>query len=449
MYNMTIGQIEIVNKYFVQGWGMYTDSPRPAVAQLFINHILVMETVADQYKQDFQEKHHNSLCGFFFDLTNNPLKDGDVISVTLSKYNEYLENSNYIYFFKKRNTCYIHVGMHKTGTSSIQESLYAQRNNINILYPELDGPNHSVPMFSLFYKKPEEYYVHKLKKWEQKQVVEYNNQTRISLEKQIIKSNHNNILISGEDLIYLELDCLLKVKNFFERFYNDIKIIIYLRPLMSYLNSAFQENLKNIGEANFNLEIVIPKYKNFIEKFINIFGKSNVNISLFSKSNFKNEDVVHDFIDKLNIDCQIDGARIENRSFTLEAIAFLYVFFKFYPETIFGENNMIQNQKLNNFLYQIGTKKFAFCENIIQPIFDKYGDDLLWCHYNLGIELNDYEPNNDKSLCISSEEDLFEIAKHNVNILQPLLPNKLNIETMRNYEIKDIAELLYNIRNLM
>jgi len=76
----SIGQIGIVNEFFVQGWGKYLDSEVPAKARLFVNNSFVDETIANQYRPNLEHLSHTGNCGFRFDLSKNPLKDGDIVS---------------------------------------------------------------------------------------------------------------------------------------------------------------------------------------------------------------------------------------------------------------------------------------------------------------------------------------------------------------------------------
>src|SRR3989304_5866607 len=57
----------------------------------------------------------------------------------------------------------LHVGLHKTGTSSIQETLFLNENNKilknhGFLYPKNWVPNHSIPVYSAFCDNPEKYH---------------------------------------------------------------------------------------------------------------------------------------------------------------------------------------------------------------------------------------------------------------------------------------------------
>lgn len=442
------GQIGIVNKYFIQGWGMYVDDFNPAIAQLYINNVLVFEVEAKDYRPNLENVHPSGNCGFYFDLNEHPLLNGDFVSVKLSNSSEYLKNSNKTFLIKKKKRCIVHIGMHKTGTTSIQEYFYANRTAVDILYPDLGDANHSVPLFSMFYCTPENYYIHSINKLNKDSVIRYNLQMKNSLEKQINISNKEDVLISGEDLIYLEKTDLEKLKEFFRTYYENIEIIAYTRSLNEYLSSALPENLKNEGDTDFNLEKLFPNYKKLFLKFIDVFGKSNVNIFEFNKFKLKDNDIVSDFCSKISIHQENKIALNENKSLSLEAVSFLFIYYKFFPNTIIGEDNRRMNINLIIKLSNIGYKKFKLCNKVLIPLIKIFSDDFAWMKKDIGIDLDDTKIKDYKD-CVSSQEDLFQIAIENIELLFNLVNNKELIAGISkdNMNLNDVATLTNEIRN--
>ncbi len=57
-------------------------------------------------------------------------------------------------------TCIIHIGIHKTGSTSIQESLQGFYNDI-FYYANLGPSNHSEPIYCLFSENPKRHHLAK------------------------------------------------------------------------------------------------------------------------------------------------------------------------------------------------------------------------------------------------------------------------------------------------
>ena len=61
---------------------------------------------------------------------------------------------------------FLHIGIHKTASTTIQNTLYLERSKLietGVLYPafkarNIDISNHSIPFYSLFNKHPEKYH---------------------------------------------------------------------------------------------------------------------------------------------------------------------------------------------------------------------------------------------------------------------------------------------------
>jgi len=425
---------------------MYSDSMELAIAQLYINNKLIAEKEAKDYRPNLENIHPDGHCGYFFDLKDSPLDEGDLVSVKLSKANEFLKNSNTIFLIKK--ICYIHIGMHKTGTSSIQEYFYRNKTTADILYPNLGDANHSVPLFSIFYNKPENYYIHIINQLSKDEVYQYNMEMKNLLVKQIHTSNKENILISGEDLIYLEIEDLKNLKIFFESYYENVKIIAYARTLNDYLSSALPENLKNIGDTEFNLMNLFPNYKKIFSKFIEIFGTNNVKIYEYNRYKFEDNDIVSDFCSKINTKKSNQTILMENKSLTLEAVSFLFIFYKFFPNTITGAENRIININFIDKLSYLEGTKFRLCNNVLKPILEVFSDDFFWMREEIGIEMDDTKT-EDSSKCVSCKEDLFQVAIENIGLLFKLVNNKELIAKIDkdNISLNDVATLTNEIRN--
>lgn len=99
----SIGQIGNISEFKVIGWGKYLFSDRPARIELYINDELKEVKLAKDFRKHTLDSktHSTGECGFSFDLTNYPLKNGDKVSAKLTDDVMFLKNSDQI--FKKKN----------------------------------------------------------------------------------------------------------------------------------------------------------------------------------------------------------------------------------------------------------------------------------------------------------------------------------------------------------
>lgn len=144
----------------------------------------------------------------------------------------------------------LHVGFHKTATSSIQQTL---ANNHDILanagwfFPlfkfnaQQSLANHSVPLFTLFTEHPEKYQG-VIRLGVQDKVAETKNAWFTQLESMI--ANHNQVILSGEAVSMLSTSSLQKLKEYFIALGFKISVICSVRRPYSFLCSSIQQNIK-------------------------------------------------------------------------------------------------------------------------------------------------------------------------------------------------------------
>ncbi|ELS03707.1 hypothetical protein Xen7305DRAFT_00034310 [Xenococcus sp. PCC 7305] len=143
----------------------------------------------------------------------------------------------------------IHAGFHKTATTSIQETCAINQDKLaeqGFYYPifHLDNRvinNHSIPFYSLFTSKPEQYHMNMI--WgvdSQEANSRYEEQLN-----QILEQNYEKIIISGEDISELSQAELEKIKTKIDLFGYSLRIITVIRSPFSAINSMIMETVKN------------------------------------------------------------------------------------------------------------------------------------------------------------------------------------------------------------
>ena len=146
-------------------------------------------------------------------------------------------------------TCYIHVGFHKTASTSFQQFCGSNRNLLEqsgLYYPKFQYPpqkgnlwNHAGPI-SMIYK-------HGRIKLSDKIYNSNNPKTLSALNQEAhLKAleQEKNLLISGEGLSCLTHDCYQRLIEDLSDYGYDIKVFAVVRPPYSFACSALQEWIK-------------------------------------------------------------------------------------------------------------------------------------------------------------------------------------------------------------
>lgn len=198
----------------------------------------------------------------------------------------------------------LHVGLHKTGTTSIQETLYYNNHLLEkkgFFYPKCWPANHSFPLYSSFCDKPEKYRQNIYAKADPKKIIDTNKSYLFNLKQEYQEHFSDHLIISGEDISNLTQKNINALKRYLEMITHDsntFQILIYLRDPVTLAISLVQEWIK--GGFNFNQSLLNTKkeihglYQNKISKFQNVFGRENVHIYTYESTlSETNGPVVH------------------------------------------------------------------------------------------------------------------------------------------------------------
>jgi len=440
----SIGAIGRINETRVIGWGKYTHSDEAANAELYINDKLVQTKLAKDFRQHLLDAkvHPTGHCGYLFDLKDSPLKNGDKVAVKLADDIDFLKNSNQI-FKKKLKRCIVHIGLHKTGSSSIQSTLSNIPTSQDFLYLNLGIANHSIPIYSLFTEYPEHYYIHKRKGLNEENVIKYNKDMMNKLTNSIESSTAENIIISGEDISRLSKPALKKFKSFLQTFFNKIEIIAYIRDPYSFLGSSFQERVKG-GSNSFDFDKGYPHYRARIQKFDDLFGQKNVFLYHFDKEKLYKKDVVLDFCHHIGIKINSNNIKRSNESISRETLSLLYIYYKFGNGYGVGPNVVKENNLLIKELSKLGNTKLSFSPKLIKPLLEKNLDDIEWIESRMGISFdkNNAESKND----VYCENDLFQIDTSIIMALRNLIGENNIPKGMKSNTSEEIAKLVHILR---
>ena len=279
-------------------------------------------------------------------------------------------------------TCYLHLGMPKTGSSSIQ-SAFAGFETADLAYAKLRGSNHGPAICFAFSRKPDQL---PEVEWRGKSFIKggwpfANFQRRF--ERAL--STQKSIIFSGE-IIVDRLDAeefgqlVGKLRARFQR----VVAIAYIRPLASLASSQFQQRLKT-GQRRF--VIPAPDYRKRFEKVLAEFAPGDTIWRRFDRADLHNGDIVADFAHVLGTETPPRTEMSKNESMSAEALGALYAFNRFTaPALPAAMRNHIRNQ-MQESLRDVGQTKFGLDAKLVEQHIERHRDDIAWMENICGFDV--------------------------------------------------------------
>ncbi len=364
----------------------------------------------------------------------------------------------------------LHAGLHKTSTSSIQKTLYSEKNKSFLhdkgyFYIEDWHFNNSVPIYSLFSENPDAYHMHQrynryiadIKILNKKYLNEFHNQVRCT--------SFPSLIISGEDISLLNKDCLKKLDNFFkDQFSEDVavKIIIFVRNPITWIASSVQENVKiglTVDEQLDDMKKKISRlYRNRISKFIKVFGRDNVRVVSFEDSIQSFQGPVGFFLSILGFSKQeignffIERANVGMSDF---AVNFLDYINKKEPLLVNGKLNPVRRRGDITSLHKMKGAKFDLSVKLKRELYELAVSDMQWLKKKFNIN---YLDNNFKNNIINNKlndhlaEEIekiiptFSLAL--LLLLKDFISLSYKVPEIKNKKLLTIIEKYINIRKV-
>ncbi len=289
---------------------------------------------------------------------------------------------------------FLHIGMHKTGTTTLQNTLSAHRSLLaehGINYLDL-GANHSRPLYSMFAEHPETYHANRRAGLsDASEAAAYNANNKARVERLLTANNALVTIISGEDLSLLKKDAVPRLKAFLARYFDTLQVIGYVRPARAFINSLCVQAVK--GGAT--LEHLVqkppsPDYQWRFNKYRQTFGKDSVRLRLFERSQLAQNCIVADFIQMAGLPSELYASldvQNENTSLSQAAVEFLSEANAASPVFVDGNLNPARPQGLLEKASKMAGPAFALPNAVIEQILEDKAFDISWMEKILGAQL--------------------------------------------------------------
>ncbi len=208
----------------------------------------------------------------------------------------------------------VHFGTHKTGSSSIQKTLFVHAEGLtNCAYVHGKLPNSSLMIGSSFQSAAA--IIARSPGSESSEIESRRSEARKQLAKALNRASakSDRMVLSAEVISHLFEPELTDLRDWLAPFAQQISFIGYIRDPVSRAPSSFQEQIKTKYPPGFNFDAHFSRpgtsYR-IVERLDALFGRDAVTILPFDKSLFPGGDVVQHFL----ANAQISGTGFKSES---------------------------------------------------------------------------------------------------------------------------------------
>jgi hypothetical protein len=314
--------------------------------------------------------------------------------------------------------------MPKTGTSSIQDSLWSNLRDPRFHYIDLTGhPNGSEFMNFAFMDDPLEYWAYKRLGYSRTKVSWLKRCYRQKLRRKLrhISKAKQTAIISAEVCWRFKPSELEAIRDLMREEGFNVQIIAYLRPMKSWLESNIQQNLKygsnittiaTIGDKECMLYL---GYTKRLQTFASIFGNNNIVVRPFTKKGLFAACVVNDFCHSLEIRLTPGAVFRTNESMPADVVRMLYCFNEFirtpsYPSLAANQLMLKHLAALTGEPFHLHSRFFLGVQSHIET-----ENKLILKRY--GLDLYEDLQRHDQDLCIRDRSDMMRFSRESLDWL--------------------------------
>jgi len=299
--------------------------------------------------------------------------------------------------------------MHKTGTTSIQDTLAALRSGQGwrCVRTRTSG-NMSVPLMWMFHSDPQSILLIQREGLPPDAIARYRHRARRRLDATLSSTSEQTVVISGEGILRVDAPGRADLAAFLRRHFSQIRVVAYIRPPSSYMSSAFQQRIKGGTTGTFDPEAGWARYRARLEDWDQHFGRENVSFWKYAPERFPGRCVVRDFTSRLGLPVPEEKILRSNDSLSLAGVSILYAYRKHGPAFGVGPAASGANTEIVRAAQTLAGPKFRFSSRVTGPICARHADDLAWMEERLGETLA--ETDGQAGTDVSDEADLLRMS---------------------------------------
>lgn len=305
-------------------------------------------------------------------------------------------------------TCILHVGMPKTGTTSIQNSLYHGLEDPRFRYVSLGQVNSAICLITLFRDHPETAWPFRHRRdWKAK--VE---RTRRNYDRRLRRALRSSV--AGGRTPVLSAECcwnysegeLGRMRDFLASEGFRPRVIAYVRPIKSWMESMFQQSVKSgRWEIDDILSTVLgepgghrPSLR--LATFERIFGSESIVVRPFVRSALHEGCVVSDFCRVSGVTLGSPGILRSNEALSADAVRLLCAYNRYFPARTTWPELLIRR------LEGLAGDPLRFHSDLIAVHREVIASETASMRERYGIDISEDLTAHDCDCCIREPDDL-------------------------------------------
>ncbi len=286
-------------------------------------------------------------------------------------------------------TCILHIGLTKTGSTTIQEFLFKHMDDERFHYAHADQPNVGQALFYAFAGDHSLADPFNVENYSEERLQSMGADIREKLLHHFRSHPNKNMIISAEGMSVLKPEAIAALMDFLKPHFSLIEVVGYVRNPKSHMESSFQQRLKNTFDSKINVRVFSPKYRFLLEKFDHFVERENVHIWPFDAKIFPEGDVVMHFCKQLGIRPPASKVTVQNQSLSRNAISLLYTHRRYMREPDTGRSGATASRLLIDKLHELKGSKLKFHPDwVVNPIM-KNLDQIDWLQQRHDIDFHE------------------------------------------------------------
>lgn len=289
-------------------------------------------------------------------------------------------------------TIILHLGMPKTGTTSIQSALFRDREGLlqkGVLYPGF-AENHTTPLASVFVENPHRLQANMLagiQTSRQGQAVAAKWSAR--LDEALRMEGWNRLVISAEGLIHLRPEQMEMLRNRLLRHCDRVIVVLCLRNPYHWRVSDVQQRLKNGATIDRAIETLARPnlYRRLTRRIEQCFGADNLRLLIFEELKAQPAGLVNGFCDAIGIPrvaAPSPGEDRRNASMSHRACMVLDRLNARVPLFLEGRRNPQRSLTVDRLLRRLPGSRFTLSSEQAGRLREAVETDRRWIRRRLG-----------------------------------------------------------------
>jgi hypothetical protein len=315
------------------------------------------------------------------------------------------------------NRCILHVGMPKTGSTSIQESLYHGLRGRGFRYISFGEVNGERMVLTCFGKDRGETHHHHQKLGMTREEVARLRASYFSRLEQVVeraRRRGDTLVVSAESAWTMSPEEFAGIRDYLGQRGYSVDVFVYLRSWKGWLESNFQERIKQ-GERSFE---VLPAarrrcvdYAGQLAALDVAFGPDHVFPAWFTPQAFPDRCVVLDFCRRAGIPLPPRHVRRVNDGISVDALKLLLAHRRWNRGYGVGLRAVIRNEMLFRRLREVAGPPVRFHSSLVESVRGVWLEQIPFVERRVGSALRDDVRRDDEGACLRHESQLVEFSR--------------------------------------